>query len=67
MDCALSWALILRTSGVGKMGCTGSSHELRYKGQYVQGYTQSTAISIYLTYIFIEAETTVLHGQNTKY
>lgn len=66
VDCALSWALILRTSGVGKMGCTGSSHELRNKGQYVQGYTHSTAISIYLTYLFIEAETTVLHGQNTK-
>lgn len=66
VDCALSWALILRTSGVGKMGCTGSSHELRNKGQYVQGYTHSTAISIYLTYLFIEAETTVLHGQSTK-
>lgn len=66
VDCALSWALILRTSGVGKMGCTGSSHELRNKGQYVQGYTHSTAISIYLKYLFIEAVTTVLHGQNTK-
>lgn len=65
-DCALSWALILRTSGVGKMGCTGSSHELRNKGQYVQGYTHSTAKSIYLTYLFVEAETTVLHGKNTK-
>lgn len=48
-------------------GCTGSSHEFRNKGQYVQGYTHSTAISIYLTYVFIEAETTVLHGQNIKY
>lgn len=47
VDCALSWALILRTSGVGKMSCTGSSHELRNEGQYGQGY--STAISIHLT------------------